>query len=137
MNRGLAILSGIFRMAVDYEEITENPCRKVESLPENNQRTRHLSFEEEDRLCWQADRRAGISQSHTFGTRLADAGVDVVKIKELMGHASIVITMRYIHATDQGKRGAIVVLSEYRQKRRHKFVADEKRQTLESAVCHC
>ncbi|MBA3321621.1 MAG: tyrosine-type recombinase/integrase [Pyrinomonadaceae bacterium] len=26
---------------------------------------------------------------HTFGTRLADAGVDVVKIKELMGHASI------------------------------------------------
>ena len=71
---------------------------------------------------------------HTFGTRLADAGVDVVKIKELMGHASIVTTMRYIHATDQGKRGAITVLSEYRQKRRHKFVADNKRQTLESAV---
>jgi hypothetical protein len=36
-------------MAVDYEEIADNPCRKVESL-ENNQRTRHLSFEEEDRL---------------------------------------------------------------------------------------
>ena len=33
---------------------------------------------------------------HTFGTRLADAGVDVVKIKELMGHSSIVTTMRYI-----------------------------------------
>jgi hypothetical protein len=43
-------------------------------------------------------------------TRLADAGVDVVKIKELMGHASIVTTMRYIHATDQGKRGAIGVV---------------------------
>jgi integrase len=74
---------------------------------------------------------------HTFGTRLADAGVDVVKIKELMGHASIVTTMRYIHATDQGKRGAIVVLSEYRQKRRHKFVTDDKRQTLQPAVSHC
>ena len=37
-------------MAVDHKEIRENPCRKVESLPENNQRTRHLSFEEEDRL---------------------------------------------------------------------------------------
>jgi hypothetical protein len=36
-------------MAVNYEEITENPCRKVD-LPENNQRTRHLSFEEEDGL---------------------------------------------------------------------------------------
>jgi len=34
----------------------------------------------------------------------------VVKIKELMGHASIVTTMRYIHATDQGKRGAITVM---------------------------
>lgn len=50
VNRELAILSGIFRMAVDYEEIARNPCRKVQSLPENNQRTRHLSFEEEDRL---------------------------------------------------------------------------------------
>ena len=68
---------------------------------------------------------------HTF-TRLADAGVDVVKIKELMGHASIVTTMRYIHATDRGKRGAIVVLSEYRQKHRqkdgHKLVTNEIRQ---------
>ena len=69
-----------------------------------------------------ACRQAGITDfrfhdlRHTFGTRLADAGVDVVKIKELMGHASIVTTMRYIHATDQGKRGAIVVLSEYRQR---------------------
>ncbi|MCA1576244.1 MAG: tyrosine-type recombinase/integrase [Acidobacteria bacterium] len=67
---------------------------------------------------------------HTFGTRLADAGVDVVKNKELKGHASIVTTMRYIHATDQGKRGAIVVLSQYRQKHRqqhgHKLVANEK-----------
>ena len=60
-----------------------------------------------------ACREAGITNftfhdlRHTFGIRLADAGVDVVKIKELMGHASIVTTMRYIHATDQGKRGAI------------------------------
>jgi len=71
---------------------------------------------------------------HTFGTRLADAGVDVVKIKELKGHASIVTTMRYIHATDQGKRGAIVVLSEYRKKHRRKFVTNEKRQNLPSAA---
>src|SRR5947208_167388 len=37
-------------MAVDYDEIPQNPCRKVQLLPENNQRTRHLSFEEEHRL---------------------------------------------------------------------------------------
>ena len=89
-----------------------------------------------------ACREAGITNftfhdlRHTFGTRLADAGVDVVKIKELMGHASIVTTMRYIHATDQGKRGAIVVLSECRQKQRHMFVTTEKRQALQPAVSH-
>jgi len=237
VNRELAILSGIFTMAVDYEEIAQNPCRKVQTLPENNQRTRHLSFEEEDnlfakltgdreylrplvtvaiyagprrgellKLRWSnvdfalntinfketktnrdrsvpmepivqealvelreqagdaeyvftnpdtgtrytdikksfsaACREAGITNftfhdlRHTFGTRLADAGVDVVKIKELMGHASIVTTMRYIHATDQGKRGAIIVLSEYRQRRRHKIVTNEKRQVLQPAASH-
>jgi integrase len=87
-----------------------------------------------------ACREAGITDfrfhdlRHTFGTRLADAGVDVVKIKELMGHASIVTTMRYIHATDQGKRGAIVVLSEYRERNCRKFVANEKRQTVQPAA---
>jgi integrase len=238
VNRELAILSGIFRMAVDYEEISQNPCRKVDSLPENNQRTRHLSFDEEDRLLaaltgdreylrtlltvaiyagprrgellklrWSnvdfllnainftetktnkdrsvpmeptvrealsalhdnadgaeyvfvnpntktryaevrksfsaACREASITDfrfhdlRHTFGTRLADAGVDVVKIKELMGHASIVTTMRYMHATDSGKRGAIAVLSEYRQQRqkpRHRFVTNEKRQVFQPAA---
>jgi integrase len=235
VNRELAILSGIFRMAVDYDEISQNPCRKVQKLPENNQRTRHLSFEEEDRLFaeltgereylrllvtvaiyagprrgellklrWSdvdfnlntinfkqtktnkdravpmepivraalltlretsgdaeyvfvnpdtgtrytdvkksfsaACRKAGIADfrfhdlRHTFGTRLGDAGVDVVKIKELMGHASIVTTMRYIHATDQGKRGAIVVLSEYRQRHCRKFVTNEKRQGEQPAA---
>jgi len=237
VNRELAILSGIFRMAVDYDEITDNPCRKVQKLPENNQRTRHLSFEEEDRLFakltgnreylrsivtvaiyagprrgellklrWSdvdfalntinfkqtktnkdrsvpmepivrtvlselhevagdleyvfvnpdtgtrytevkrafasACREAGISDftfhdlRHTFGTRLADAGVDVVKIKELMGHASIVTTMRYIRATDQGKRGAITVLSEYRERHCRKFVTSEQRETLQPALSH-
>lgn len=42
-------------------------------------------------------------------------------------------------ATDQGKRGAITVLSDYRQqrqKRRHKFVTKEKRQALQPAASH-
>jgi len=39
---------------------------------------------------------------HTFCTRLADAGVNIVKIKELLSHTSIVTTMDYIHATDKG-----------------------------------
>ncbi len=92
-----------------------------------------------------ACREAGITNftfhdmRHTFGTRLADAGVDVVKIKELKAHASIETTMSYIHATFHGLRGAISVLSEYRQqrqKRRHKFVTNGKRQVVQPAVSH-
>ena len=44
-----------------------------------------------------------------------------------MGHILMVTAIRYIHATDQGKRGAIVMVAEYRQqfcrKVRHKRTA--------------
>ena len=64
---------------------------------------------------------------HTFGTRLADAGVDIVKIAELMGHQSILTTRRYTHATDQGKRAAIAQLPSYRPENCHKFGTNEMR----------
>jgi integrase/recombinase XerD len=63
---------------------------------------------------------------HTFGTRLADAGVDIVKIAELMGHLSIQTTRRYTHATDEGKRAAIAQLARYRRNC-HRFATNEKR----------
>jgi integrase len=66
---------------------------------------------------------------HTFGTRLAASGADVVKIRELMGHASITTTMRYMHASDSGKRDAIArMAARYAQKDCHKIVTNEKRQ---------
>jgi integrase len=65
---------------------------------------------------------------HTFGTRLADAGVDIVKIAELMGHQSILTTRRYTHATDQGKRAAIAQLASYRRENCQKFATTEMRQ---------
>jgi len=66
---------------------------------------------------------------HTFGTRLAASGADVVKIRELMGHASITTTMRYMHASDSRKRDAIArMAASYSQKNCHKIVTNEKRQ---------
>jgi integrase len=66
---------------------------------------------------------------HTFGTRLAASGADVVKIRELMGHASITTTMRYMHASDSGKRDAIArMAASYTQNDCHKIVTNEKRQ---------
>jgi len=34
---------------------------------------------------------------HTFASRLVNSGVDIVTVKELLGHSSIIVTMRYAH----------------------------------------
>ena len=50
VNYHLSILSKIFSMAVDAGFIENNPCRKVKKFRLNNQRTRVLSHNEEQRL---------------------------------------------------------------------------------------
>ena len=44
---------------------------------------------------------------HTFASRLTRKGVDIVTVKELLGHSSITTTMRYAHSDDEAKRGAV------------------------------
>jgi integrase len=62
-------------------------------------------------------RRAGIAgfrfhdMRHTFATRLVDQGVDLLTVKELLGHASITMTMRYAHPSQKNMRRAVELLS--------------------------
>ena len=42
-----------------------------------------------------------------FAERLTRAGVDIVTVKELLGHANINCTMRYAHSNDDAKRRAV------------------------------
>lgn len=44
---------------------------------------------------------------HTFATNLVLGGVDLVTVKELMGHADISMTMRYAHPTPETRRAAV------------------------------
>ena len=44
---------------------------------------------------------------HTFASRLVDRGVDIVTVKELLGHSSITVTMRYTHTNLDSKRAAV------------------------------
>ena len=47
----------------------------------------------------------------TFATNLVLHGVDLVTVKELMGHADISTTLRYAHPTPESKRNAVELLS--------------------------
>ena len=64
-----------------------------------------------------ACRRAGVENlrfhdlRHTFASRLIERGVDVVTVKELLGHHSITITQRYTHSRDERKVAAVGLLS--------------------------
>ncbi len=61
-------------------------------------------------------KRAGIPRCrfhdlrHTFTTRLVENGVDLVTVKELLGHSAIVTTMRYSHPSPKHKGEAIAAL---------------------------
>ena len=44
---------------------------------------------------------------HTSATMMVMGGVDLVTVKEILGHASIEMTMRYAHPTTEGKMGAV------------------------------
>jgi integrase len=47
---------------------------------------------------------------HTAGTWMVMSGIDLVTVKEILGHASIETTMRYAHPTPETKRRAVEVL---------------------------
>jgi len=47
---------------------------------------------------------------HTFATRLVAWGVDLLTVKELLGHSSITMTMRYAHPSQENMRRAVELL---------------------------
>jgi len=50
---------------------------------------------------------------HTFASRLAQAGVDILMIQKLMGHSSIIQTMRYAHLNTTSLSVAIKALDNF------------------------
>jgi excisionase family DNA binding protein len=64
-----------------------------------------------------AVRRAGIKGlrfhdlRHTFASRLIEQGVDLITVKELLGHYSVTITQRYTHSRSELKQRAVESLA--------------------------
>jgi integrase len=80
-------------------------------------------------------RNAGIAHirfhdiRHTFGTRAVDGGAPLSAVKDVMGHADIRTTMRYIHATDEGKRKAVEAAAKVRVSAPASHLPHKKRAT--------
>ncbi len=60
-----------------------------------------------------ACRRAGIEGlrfhdlRHSVASRLIAAGVDIIKVKELLGHSTVKMTERYLHTDRSGRKQAV------------------------------
>jgi integrase len=69
-----------------------------------------------------AVRKAGIVDftfhdlRHTFASRLVMAGVDLPTVKELLGHKSITMTLRYTHLSSGHKQQAVEKLDQFPEK---------------------
>ena len=63
-----------------------------------------------------ACRRAGIKGlrfhdlRHTFASRLVERGVDLIRVKDLLGHSSVKVTERYTHANREERKKAVELL---------------------------
>lgn len=54
---------------------------------------------------------------HTYATHLLEDGLDIVSIKELLGHVNIVTTMVYLHVAKSGRQAPFSPLDRLYQKR--------------------
>ena len=59
---------------------------------------------------------------HTFATRMVEAGVGLVALKDILGHENIRVTMRYVHLTQAHQDSAMAVYDKLNEERRAKEV---------------
>jgi len=68
---------------------------------------------------WRACRQAGLRKitwhvlRHTFASHLVMRGVPLKAVQELMGHATIEMTLRYSHLSPEVGRGAVQLLDRH------------------------
>jgi integrase len=66
---------------------------------------------------------------HTAATKMIEAGVDLVTVSRILGHASIQMTMRYAHPTPENMQRAVDKLGEILESGREKV--ESQPQTVE------
>ncbi len=56
---------------------------------------------------------------HAFGTHAVERGANIEAVRELMGHADLASTSRYVHATARDKRSVVALLEGNQRETRH------------------
>ena len=74
------------------------------------------------RAFYSARKKAGLEDvrfydlRHTFATRLVQAGINIYVVKELLGHKTLTMTMRYAHHCPESLRHGVEILDRGAQK---------------------
>lgn len=71
---------------------------------------------------------------HTFATWMIIAGVDLVTVKEILGHANIQTTMRYAHPTPENKRRAVNIISSILGEKPDTIQAQKEKSQVETSL---
>ncbi len=85
-----------------------------------------LPYKDVKRAFKSACKRANISDlrlhdlRHTFASRLIENGVDLITVKELLGHSTVKMIERYTHPNHKQKRRAVEFLAKKSTKKPEK-----------------
>ena len=57
---------------------------------------------------------------HTFASWAVETGCDLVTLKDILGHSSLAMVLRYAHPGEETRRRAVAKVGEFFEQRRHK-----------------
>ena len=110
---------------IRFVSINTDLFQELLVLKNNNHLSAHVfanpetgqPFKDVKNAFYSACKRAQIGQlrfhdlRHTFASRLVENGVDLITVKELLGHSTVKTTERYTHVNQEQKRKAVESLA--------------------------
>jgi integrase len=132
--RIIPINEDLYQMLRLLREKKDNSEFVFQYVDQKTGKRKHLRFFR--RSFENACRRANIKGftfhdlRHTFASRLVRSGVDLITIKDLLGHYSVKTTERYTHSNREQKRKAVEILSKNKGGKKPGKVLDL------SLICH-